>query len=95
MRQPADVKYMFTVYAIYNKERDKIYIGQTSDIDRRLKQHNGEIKFDDRLHYTTNLSGRWVIIYSEQVATRDAAMRRERQLKSHQGRTFIKSYIPG
>lgn len=82
---------MFYVYAIYNSRADKIYIGQTVDILLRLKQHN-EHKFTG---YTSRYQGEWVLIYKESVATRSEALRRERQLKSGNGRAFIKSHIPG
>jgi len=36
---------MFSVYAIAIKnENDKIYIGQISDLEKRLKRHNGILK---------------------------------------------------
>ncbi len=28
------------VYAIYNHKNDKIYVGQTLDIEKRLNEHN-------------------------------------------------------
>ena len=31
---------MYTVYVLYSKQYDKIYIGYTSDLEGRLKSHN-------------------------------------------------------
>ena len=82
---------MFVVYAIYNKTNDKIYIGQTTNIDVRIQQHNDKI-FDGS--YTSRFNGTWELIYQESVENRQKALEREKQLKSYRGREFIKKYIP-
>lgn len=81
---------MFIVYAIYNKLAKKYYIGQTECIERRLKQHNDHTF----VGYTSSFQGEWILIYNESVATRSEALRREKQLKSGNGRKYIKTYIP-
>ena len=83
---------MFCVYAIYNRELDKIYIGQTVDLIRRLKYHNGELKSKSK-SFTYKNKGDWKLIYKEEVLTRKDAMMREKQLKSYQGRIFIREKI--
>lgn len=82
---------MFTVYALFNKKHDKIYIGQTEDIDSRLKLHNYSIFAKA---YTARFSGDWVLVYSEQASSRKAALLREKQLKSFRGREFVRKHIP-
>jgi len=82
---------MFYVYAIYNKLSDKIYIGQTTDLDERVRLHNEKV-FKG---YTSKFPGEWKVIYQESVSTRQEALVREKQLKSFRGREFVKSYIPG
>jgi len=82
---------MFTVYAIYNQTHDKIYIGQTENLIARLEAHKNKT-FNKS--YTARLGGEWQLIYKEVVANRNEALKRERQLKSYQGRQFIKSFIP-
>jgi putative endonuclease len=81
---------MYTVYALYNKENAKTYIGQTENIERRLVQHNTHI-FKG---YTSRFSGEWMVIYTESVSTRSEALIREKQLKSGNGRAFVKTFIP-
>ena len=82
---------MFIVYAVYNKKHNKIYIGQTENIERRIALHNsGELTNS----YTSRFDGGWQLIYSEIAYNRVAALIRERQLKSHKGRDFVKKYIP-
>jgi len=80
---------MWTVYALYNREIKKIYIGETRNIDRRLKEHNKKLG----KHFTAVNKGTWELIYKEQTDTRNKALIRERQLKSYRRREFIKKFI--
>ncbi len=83
---------MVTVYVIRNGLSGKIYIGQTEDLEKRLARHNGFLK-NKSTSYTAKQKGFWELVYTEQYATRQEAMRRERELKSFRGREFIKSKI--
>ena len=80
---------MYTIYAIYNRLANRYYIGQTRSIDERLRMHNNHI-FKG---YTSRFPGKWELIYEESVATRPEALKRERQLKSGNGREFVKGLI--
>ena len=82
---------MYTVYALYNETAEKIYIGQTEDLDARLRLHT-EVTF--KSSFTARFSGKWMVIYSEQAPDRKTALLREKQLKSFRGREFVKSHIP-
>ncbi len=82
---------MFYVYAIYNREAGKVYIGQTWDVTKRIQEHNSHTF----KNYTSRFPGLWELIYTESVATRSEALTREKQLKSGNERLFIKTYIPG
>jgi putative endonuclease len=82
---------MYFVYSIYNAQNRKFYIGQTKDLQERLKLHN-EKAFKG---YTARFDGLWILIYSEACETREDALKREKQLKSYRGREFIKTHIPG
>ena len=82
---------MYFVYAIYNRQVDKIYIGQTQDIRKRLLMHNKKLISG----YTSRFSGIWEVIYLEEVKDRKEALYREKQLKSYRGRQFVKKFIPG
>ncbi len=80
---------MWFVYALYNQTTGKIYVGQTTDIVRRLSEHN-EKKGN---HFTAHINGEWKVIYKEERKSRSKAIVREKQLKSYQGRQFIKKLI--
>ena len=81
---------MYCIYVIYNKKAGKYYIGQTEDIHVRLEQHNSHIYKS----YTARFPGEWELIHQESVATRSEALKREKSLKSGNGRVFVKSIIP-
>jgi putative endonuclease len=81
---------MWFVYTLYNEESDKIYIGETSNIERRLVEHIQK----KGNHFTAKFEGKWVLIYKEEVLGRTQALKREKQLKSFRGREFVKQYIP-
>jgi len=81
---------MLYVYIIYNKMANKYYVGQTENVDRRLDQHNNHT-FKT---YTSRFPGEWKLIHQESVATRSEALKREKGLKSGNGREFIKTIIP-
>jgi len=80
---------MYYVYGLYSPGYRKIYIGFTSDLEKRLYLHNNPINSG----YTSRYKP-WILIYSEEQPDKRLAMLREKQLKSAQGRLFIKTHIP-
>jgi putative endonuclease len=81
----------FWVYIIQNEITGKLYKGQTSDLESRLKRHNTHET--GSMRYTYKQKGQWRLIFSEEHATRSEAMQREKFLKSGQGREWIKDNI--
>ena len=83
---------MFTVYLLYSKDYDKIYIGYTSDIEERLLSHNIYSKKGWTVKFRP-----WTLIYTETFETKNDAMQREKQLKTAKGREFawqkVKEYL--
>jgi len=78
---------MFYVYVLYSSKFEKIYIGQTDNITIRLQKHNsGYVK-------STKTYIPWQIIHCETFSSRSEAMQREKELKSHQGRNFIRNQL--
>ncbi len=69
----------YIVYAIYSKSLDIIYVGQTNDIEKRLKLHlKGYSKYTSR-------ANDWKLFYTESKESRTDVVIRERQLKSSRG----------
>jgi putative endonuclease len=81
---------MFYVYGIYNKKHDKIYIGQTENLEQRIILHNNR---EFKNSYTSRFDGEWILVYKEELASRREVLVREKQLKSYRGREFIKNLI--
>ncbi len=80
----------FFVYVLQNPE-GKIYIGQTSDLERRIAQHNGP---DCRLTvHTKRHAGPWRLVHSEEFPSRSAAMGSEKELKTGKGRKWIRNVL--
>jgi putative endonuclease len=77
------------VYVLFNRNSAKIYIGQTSNLTARLIEHDRK----RGNHYTVGFSGKWELIYKEEYESRTKAIIREKQLKSYQGRKFIKELL--
>ena len=67
---------MFYVYAISSIDKNYIYVGLTSDLEERLKRHNG---LRER---TTNFYAPFKLIYTEEAVTRIEARVREKYWKS-------------
>jgi predicted GIY-YIG superfamily endonuclease len=68
----------FYVY-ILRTTNNKLYIGQTNNLDERLKQHSSHTT--KSAHYLRKESTSQ-LVYSEQFNTRQEAMKREWQLKN-------------
>jgi putative endonuclease len=81
----------YWVYVIKNDETSKIYIGQSSNFNKRLLRHNGVLNSKNTSYTRRNLSnGQWHLVYHEEYPNRSGAIIREKQLKSYKGRLFIK-----
>lgn len=55
---------IYYVYALQSSEDRRIYVGMTSDLHRRIKEHN-----DCRVR-STKAFGPWVLIFYKEVNTR-------------------------
>ncbi len=80
----------YTVYVLHSPEHDKIYVGFTSDLEKRLLSHNELSKKGWTVRYRP-----WILLYSEQYGTKKEAMARERQLKSGKGREYVWGLVKG
>ncbi|MGR6087187.1 MAG: GIY-YIG nuclease family protein [Arcticibacter sp.] len=51
---------MFWTYAIFSEKSNKIYVGHTNDLQRRINEHNGLTEFK----YWTTSYRPWKLFYS-------------------------------
>ena len=75
---------MFTVYVLYSEKYNKIYIGYTSNLEERFKSHNELATKGWTVKFRP-----WKIVHQEIFENKADAMRREKQLKTGQGREWI------
>ncbi|WP_072993167.1 GIY-YIG nuclease family protein [Pseudozobellia thermophila] len=78
---------MFYVYVLYSTIADAFYVGLTSNLERRLKEHN------EKKNVSTKKGVPWKVVHSEVFETRPEARKREKYLKSAAGRRWRKQNI--
>lgn len=75
----------FFVYAIKSEKDNRIYVGMSKDIKRRLSEHNlGQVT-------STKFWKPWKLIYQKLVGERVKARQLEKKLKSGYGKEFLKN----
>jgi putative endonuclease len=79
---------MYTVYCLYSCKYDKIYIGYTSDLIDRFHSHNELATKGYTIRHRP-----WIVAYVEFHDTKKEALNREKQLKSFQGRHYLRKHI--
>ena len=67
---------MFHVYILKSTDSNDLYIGFTSDIQKRLLVHNQGKNTSTKLH-------QWILVYSESFLAEADARKRERMLKQY------------
>ena len=67
----------YYVYVLKNLKSSLLYVGITSDLKRRVVEHNS-----DKSTYTKN-KGKWMPVYFEGYRSKKDAICRERMLKRH------------
>ena len=82
------IVYMYYVYLLENQNDKSWYIGETSDLRQRVKQHNSA-----QGGQTTKRKRDWKLIYYEAYLIKQDAFGRERFLKSGSGRTYLKKQL--
>jgi len=81
--------FMYFIYILRSLATGRSYVGFTKDLIQRLGQHNHGI--------TKSMKNRgpWELVHQQSYRTRGEAVRRERFLKSGQGREELKRILDG
>lgn len=77
----------YYVYVIVSLSTGQFYIGQTDHLLARYRQHACGL-----VHSTKHLIPH-IVAHVDEFASRSEAMRREKQLKQHAGREWIRTTI--
>ncbi len=77
----------YSVYILYSDDSDRYYIGQTNNMENRIKRHNsGYVR-------STKPYRPWNLVFQTTVKDRSSAMQLELKLKSYKSRDKIEETI--
>ena len=75
------------IYRVVNSENDKVYIGSTKNLSRRLSEHNSG-------HTKSTKNGiPWKIVFTKQLDTSLEAHRYELSIKKMKSRIYIEKLV--
>src|SRR3989338_2578072 len=78
----------YYVYVLQSlKFKDKLYIGSTPDLKKRVAKHNRAVNFSTRAYAP------WRLIFYEAYLYKQDAKRREKYLKTNKGAKVIKNML--
>ena len=80
---------MWFAYALQSKYDGWLYIGMSTDVNRRLTEHNRGYNRSTRPRVPFEL------FYIEECSSRGEARKREKFLKSGKGRDFLRARLRG
>jgi putative endonuclease len=78
---------MYFTYVLKSLKDQKLYIGFTSDLKNRIKEHN------DGLVESTKNRIPFIVLYYEACVSEKKAIKREKYFKTGFGRRFLKDRI--
>lgn len=75
------------VYILYSVKSSRYYVGQTADINKRLKRHNlGSVA-------STRSGVPWILVLQIKVETRSEAVILEQKIKKRGAKRFIDDHL--
>jgi putative endonuclease len=89
-KRPPKREIRFFVYVLGSRSKNdcRTYVGWTTDLDRRLRQHNAGVGAK------SSRGRKWIVLYSERCQTRSHAMSREWHVKhDRKFRTTLRAII--
>ena len=87
MAKPVSASMFYYVYILRSKKNRKWYTGFTSDLRKRLNEHNSGVSI-----YTKG-RGPFELIYYEASLNEQDARAREKYLKSAMGKRYLKNRL--
>jgi putative endonuclease len=77
----------YCVYVLYSKKINHFYIGVSSNVEKRLLQHNSSFY---KKAYTTQ-SNDWEVYYKSICLKKELAMKIERHIKKMRNRSYLEN----
>lgn len=81
---------MYYIYILYSQSAKKFYVGQTSDVQRRLEEHNNPIV---KSKFTAKFIPWEMTVFFHVSDSRADAMKIEKFIKSQKSKKFILKLI--
>ena len=81
---------MFYVYILYSQTAGKFYVGQTPDVQKRLREHNNPL---ENSKFTAKFIPWEIVLFFPVSAARSDAMKVEKFIKSQKSKVFILKLI--
>ena len=78
---------MFFVYIIEAQESKRYYIGQTKNLEERIKRHNQGFNLSTKPYIP------WQLKWWKEYSTRSEAMKIEKKLKGIKKKTGLEKYV--
>jgi putative endonuclease len=80
---------VYITYILRSESSGRYYVGCTSDLKRRIEEHNTPG------HHYAQARGPWLLVYREEFESLSAARQRENQIKSWRSRRSIEQLVQG
>ena len=77
----------FCCYILESETSGRLYIGQTNDLNDRVRRHNAG------MNISTRNRGPWKLLFAKQFISRAEAVSCEKKLKSMKNSTKVKEWI--
>lgn len=77
----------YYIYVLQSVKDSNLYVGLTSDLRKRLMEHNRGLNFSTKSYIP------WELIHYEAYLDKEDAERREKYLKSSQGARLLKRML--
>ena len=74
---------MYYVYILYSQRKNKYYVGQTNDLERRLLQHNSSQVI------STKFGVPWILKHFFEFEERAASVQLEKKIKKRGAKRYL------
>ena len=78
---------MYFVYVLRSERTGRLYVGQTENVEDRVRRHNSGTQLSTKAHLP------WQLVRVERFESRAEACRREREIKAKKSRAWIEWLI--
>jgi len=83
---------VFCAYILRSQRTRKYYVGSTENLERRVREHNGELSNPGR----STVAGRpWELVFQAAYGSRSQALAAERFIKSMKSKAWMQKLIEG